>query len=176
MGRWASRGVAFALFLAIALLAPTGFGQDEDGFHRDLYRCRNLLKRGKWKDAAAAYRALFTNYENDRRIVTKLRDIEDGLMRALFKSVYRSPKGKDLFGDAAVTFSIPTRKVKLSYGSKLPPPLWKDHGRGVRLLNVRFEGTLKLAVEARARVREGSRPLVVAFCFDPARQTGYAVS
>ncbi len=142
------RNLALLLGLLILLPAVPVAAQDKDTFAADLDRCRELVRKRSWKKGRAAYEALFTQYEGDRRVVADAASIERDLQLCIFNLGRRLPDGETLFGTNVVKFSVSNRRIDMVFPQGLKDDPWEALRSGFRMLPMRFTNSVVVTVPA----------------------------
>jgi len=164
--------------LLVVLIGPLPAGparaQDAGSYEEDLAACKALLKRRKWAEAVEAYQAFFRTHEGDERTLAQIGAIEEDLQRALFRSAWKLPDAKALFGPGGTSFNHRSRKVRLDFPDGPGGPRWQVVKGVGAFFEVRFHG--KVAIEVKSwKPKDPKRPPYLYLCWSIEEKGGYIV-
>ena len=135
----------------------------------DLQAVRALMRADRYVDAHRALRKVFEDYRDSPEVVRRIADIEEDLKLCTYRAQETPPSAKDLFGQAAKTFDVTSRKLVLEYPEGPGGLGWEDAPGGLKILPLRFdEVTLEFETEF-------SGGLSFVLCWDPDVKSGYVV-
>ena len=166
------------LLLVIVVVLPVlgplsiSVGQEEPGVTEAMADAHTLVKKRKWKDALAAYAALFTAHFGDEQILDRIRDIESDLKLAHFMKDFEPKENDLLFGPELVKFSRTSLSITLKCRGDPKGPNWIAL-TNEWFLNLRFAN--RLTVEFETATKGNNEPFIFYFCFDAQDRLGYAV-
>ncbi len=140
-----------ALFATLLLAAAPGARTQETAataVERDLKIAKVHMKLERWAEAAKAFLVVFERNTGSPEVVRRVGDIEADLKVCLFRAQAKMPSDRDLFGGAAKSLDLSSRKIVLCYHYGATRPDWECVPGSSGVLKIPLEGDVSVDFKA----------------------------